>query len=101
MLLTATNVSRDVDVHHCHMRDEDVFDLPTVAAQASGKHEKSLKQAKRTLKTVENWSDEDVPNRADVVANLHSCIGNAYLELGKNNKALEHYERDFEIAKQK
>ncbi|KAK2191054.1 hypothetical protein NP493_60g01047 [Ridgeia piscesae] len=70
-------------------------------AQGSGKHEKSLKLAKRTLKTVENWSDDDVANRAEVVANLHSCIGNAYLELGKNNKALEHYERDFEIAKQK
>ncbi len=71
------------------------------SAQVDGKFEESLKLAKKTLKEVEKWSDEDLSNRQEVVANLHSSMGNAYLEMGNYNKALEHHNRDMEIAKQK
>ena len=71
------------------------------SALAEHRYEESLKQAKKVLKTVQDWSDEEIPNRSEVVANLHSCIGNAHLELGNNSKALEHYESDHEIAKQR
>ena len=53
------------------------------------------------MKEVDKWSEDDIPNRAEVVASLHSCIGNAQLELGDYDKALHHHEKDLEIAKQK
>ena len=43
---------------------------------------------------------QDVPNREEVVANLHSLIGNAYLELGDFTKAKHHHNKDREIAEQ-
>ncbi len=71
------------------------------SAQAEGRYEEALKKAKKLLREVENMSDDDIPNRAEVVANLHSCIGNAYLEMGNTNKAMEHHKKDLEIAEQK
>ena len=72
-------------------------------AQTEERFEDSLKKAKRTLKTVENASDDDLPNRQEIAATLHSYLGNAYLEMQKNDydKALEHFNKDLEIAKQK
>ena len=51
-----------------------------------------------TLRAVNKLSDKDIPNKADVVANLHSCIGNAYLELGQTQQALSHHQKDLEIS---
>ena len=73
----------------------------STSAQADGKHEHALKHAKKVLKEVEKWSDDDVPNRPEVVANLHSCIGNSYLEMGEYQKALDHHTVDQEISNQK
>ena len=72
-----------------------------ILAQAEGKHEQSLKQAKKVLKEVEKWSDDDIHNRPEVVANIHSCIGNSYLEMGEYQKALDHHTIDHEISTQK
>ena len=72
-----------------------------MTAQADGKFEQSLKQAKKVLKEVEKWSDDEVTNRPEVVANLHSCIGNSYLEMGEYQKSLDHHTVDSEIANQK
>lgn len=66
--------------------------------QAEGRYEKSLKQAKRVLREVEKWSDNDVSDRPALVASLHSCLGNAYLELADYNQAIEHHNVDKEIA---
>lgn len=74
--------------------------LSLVIAQADGRYEDSLKLAKRTLKEVDKWSDDDLPNRPEVVANLHSCHGNAHLELGGYAKALHHHTVDNEIGEQ-
>ena len=54
--------------------------------------------SKKTLKEVNKLSDNDLPNRQEIVANLHSCLGNAYLELGEYKKALQHHEKDKQIA---
>ncbi|XP_043910488.1 outer dynein arm-docking complex subunit 4-like isoform X1 [Protopterus annectens] len=66
----------------------------------SGKAESSLKKAKQVLKTVQNWQDEDVPNKPEVIGNLYSCIGNAYIEMGNMDEALENHNKDLETAKQ-
>jgi tetratricopeptide (TPR) repeat protein len=70
-------------------------------AQAQGQHEKSLKQAQRTLREVNTWSDDELSNRNQVVANLYSLIGNAHLEQGKYGKALEYHQKDLDISTQK
>jgi hypothetical protein len=57
-----------------------------------------LKQAKRVLKEVERWSDSDVRNRHEMLANVHSLLGNAYLETGNYTRALEHHSKDYDIA---
>lgn len=56
--------------------------------------------AKKAMKDVDKWSEQDLPNRPEFVANLHSAMGNAYLELGNYNQALDHHNVDKEIAGQ-
>ena len=43
---------------------------------------------------------QEIRNREEVAANLHSLIGNAYLEMGDFAKAKEHHKKDREIAQQ-
>ena len=52
------------------------------------------------MKEVDKLSDDDLQNRPEVVASLHSCLGNAHLELGQYSKALEHHCKDQEIGNQ-
>ena len=51
------------------------------------------------MKTVEALTDKDLPNKNEFVASLYSCIGNAQLELGEADLALEHHLKDLELAK--
>ncbi|XP_039274480.1 outer dynein arm-docking complex subunit 4-like isoform X2 [Styela clava] len=67
-------------------------------ALADGRASDSLTLADKTLRTVLKMNESDIPNKPDVVANLHSCVGNAHLELGQTDKALEHHQRDLAIA---
>ncbi|EDO42886.1 predicted protein, partial [Nematostella vectensis] len=67
-------------------------------ALAEGDAEGSLKQAQSTLRTVQSLNEDSVPNKDDVLGNLHSCIGNAYLELDDSKKALDHHMKDLKIA---
>lgn len=69
-------------------------------AQANGEYKRSLDLSEKTLKKVEEWSEDVIPNRQEVVANLHSSIGNAHLELGHHEEAMDHHTKDLEIAKQ-
>ncbi|XP_008504008.2 tetratricopeptide repeat protein 25 isoform X1 [Calypte anna] len=62
--------------------------------------EESCKKAKRLLRTIQEWSDEDVPNKNELIGNLHSCIGNAQLEMGQVEAALKSHRTDLEVARQ-
>ncbi|XP_065052220.1 outer dynein arm-docking complex subunit 4-like isoform X2 [Rhopilema esculentum] len=68
------------------------------AALSDGHADKSLKLAKSTLKEVEETSSMTLNNRDEIIANLHSCIGNALLDLEKPQKALKHHLEDFNIS---
>ncbi|XP_061189173.1 outer dynein arm-docking complex subunit 4-like isoform X5 [Saccostrea echinata] len=68
--------------------------------QSKERYEESLQKAKKTLKTVENMSEDQLQNKAEILANIHSQIGNAYLELGKYNESLKHHEEDLRLAKE-
>lgn len=67
-------------------------------AQSQSKYSASLKLCKQVLRTVEHWSDSDLPNKAEVLANLHSYMGNACLETGETKQALEHHQMDLRLA---
>jgi len=67
-------------------------------AQSEGRYEDSLKQAKRVLKEVERWSDKDVRNRYEMLANIYSLLGNAHLETGNYIRALECHSKDYELS---
>ncbi|KAJ7992338.1 hypothetical protein DPEC_G00277490 [Dallia pectoralis] len=70
------------------------------AALTAGNAESSLKKARGVLKSVQAWSEEVVPNKKEVLGNLHSCIGNALIDLGEMNKALDHHLKDLALARQ-
>ena len=65
---------------------------------ANGDAEKSLSEAEQTMMTVMSLTDADLPNRNQFIATLHSSLGNAYLELGQTDQALEHFQKDMKIA---
>ncbi|XP_074972713.1 outer dynein arm-docking complex subunit 4 isoform X6 [Phalacrocorax aristotelis] len=62
--------------------------------------EESCKKAERVLKTIQGWSDDEVPNKNQLIGNLHSCIGNAQLEMGQMEAALQSHKMDLEFARQ-
>ncbi|XP_054657376.1 outer dynein arm-docking complex subunit 4 [Grus americana] len=62
--------------------------------------EESCKKAQRVLKRIQGWSDDEVPNKNELIGNLHSCIGNAQLEMGQVEAALQSHKMDLEFARQ-
>ncbi|NXJ53056.1 TTC25 protein, partial [Spizaetus tyrannus] len=62
--------------------------------------EESCKKAERVLKTIQGWSDDEVSNKNELIGNLHSCIGNAQLEMGQMEAALQSHKMDLEFARQ-
>jgi tetratricopeptide (TPR) repeat protein len=67
---------------------------------ADGHPEKAMKQAKKVLKKVEGWRDEDVTDKQQFLSNLHSSMGNAQLDMGKMSEALKHHRIDLQISKE-
>ncbi|NXL59146.1 TTC25 protein, partial [Chordeiles acutipennis] len=65
-----------------------------------GSPEESCKKAERLLKRVQEWSDSEVPNKNELIGNLHSCIGNAQLEMGQMEAALKSHQMHLELARQ-
>ncbi|XP_073351449.1 outer dynein arm-docking complex subunit 4 [Pagrus major] len=75
--------------------------LDDIAAElSSGNAEGSLKKAEEVMKIMQGWSEKEVPNKKEVLGSLHSCIGNALFDLGDTDKALEHHQKDLELAEQ-
>ncbi len=72
-----------------------------VVALSEGEPQKSLKLAQSTLRDVEASNQNSLSNRDEIIANLHSCIGNALLDLKKPTKALKHHNKDLEISTKK
>ena len=70
------------------------------AALANGDAEGSLQQAEKLMRTVQELTERDIPNKPEFVASLHSCIGNAHLEMGDSDLALRHHLDDLKIAQE-
>ena len=71
------------------------------SALSEGLPSESLKLAEETLKEVQDTSPSVITNRDEIISNLHSCIGNALLDLDKPQKALKHHTKDLDISNKK
>lgn len=67
-------------------------------AQVEGRYQEALKRSQKCLSTVQGFTEDEVPNKVEVIANLHSCIGNAYLEMGAYDKALDSHQTDLHLG---
>jgi hypothetical protein len=67
-------------------------------ALANGHAETSLVKAEKLMKTVISLTERDLPGKQEYIGSLHSCIGNAHLEMGEAELALEHHFQDLSIA---
>ncbi|KAH0626920.1 hypothetical protein JD844_002217 [Phrynosoma platyrhinos] len=67
----------------------------------SGCPERSCQKAEHVLKKIQGWSDDEIPNRNELVGNLYSCIGNAQIEMGNLEGALQSHQVDLTIAREK
>ena len=50
---------------------------------------------------MNSWKEDEVQDKAEFVANLNSCMGNAYLDLGDMRKAEDYHKKDLTISKDK
>ena len=64
-----------------------------------GKYKDVIKESSRTMKLVNSWTEDELGNKKEVTASLHSSAGNAYLELGDFDNALHEHKQDHAIAK--
>jgi len=69
-------------------------------ALTKGDVEKTLRIGLKLLKTVENSTEDELSNKVEVMATIHSCIGNAYLEMDVIPKSLKHHQIDLQLSRQ-
>ncbi|NXL13452.1 TTC25 protein, partial [Setophaga kirtlandii] len=67
---------------------------------ARGSAEQSCRKAERLLKKIQAWSEDEVPNKYELIGNLHNCIGNAQLAVGQMEAALHSHKMDLECARE-
>ncbi|NWR88512.1 TTC25 protein, partial [Furnarius figulus] len=66
---------------------------------ARGSAEESCRKAERMLKKIKGWDEDEVPNKPELIGNLHSCIGNAKMAMGQMEAALRSYKKDLDCAR--
>ncbi|NWR48840.1 TTC25 protein, partial [Regulus satrapa] len=76
----------------------DMEDIELMLARGSA--EESCRKAERLLKKIQAWSENDVPNKNELIGNLHSFIGNAQLAMGQMEAALRSHKMDLDCARQ-
>ncbi|NXH92580.1 TTC25 protein, partial [Edolisoma coerulescens] len=66
---------------------------------ARGSAEESCRKAEHMLRKIQGWTEEEVPNKNELIGNLHSCIGNAHLAMGQMEAALHSHKMDLDFAR--
>lgn len=84
------------DPHQYLLNSMEEIDLLLSKGDAEG----SYKKAQQVLKNIKSWKD-DMPNKQEIIGNLHSCIGAAQMDMGQMDEALKSHKKDLEIAKQR
>ncbi|NWS04445.1 TTC25 protein, partial [Motacilla alba] len=77
---------------------KDMEDIELMLARGSA--EESCRKAERLLKKIQAWSENEVPNKNELIGNLHSFIGNAQLAMGQMEAALRSHRMDLDCARQ-
>ena len=67
-------------------------------ANYSGDAKQSLVLSTKALEGVRCIAEDSLPNKQQFVSLLHSHIGNAHMDLGSVDKAMEHFKKELEIA---
>ncbi|XP_040291742.1 outer dynein arm-docking complex subunit 4 isoform X1 [Bufo bufo] len=71
--------------------------METIATLLSnGNAEGSYKKARQVLKTIQTWRDD--PDKQELIGYLYSCIGNAHMDMGQMEEALQSHKKDLQIA---
>lgn len=73
--------------------------LLTLKVQNNGKYKESLEKSNKLLAYVNPLNKKQLSGKEDIIANINSTIGNAHLELGQYDLALQAHEKDLEISK--
>lgn len=68
--------------------------------QSNGQHSKSLDKSNKLLSYVNTLTVKQLNNKREIIANINSNIGNAHLELGQYDQALQRHQKDLEISKE-
>ncbi|NWV41674.1 TTC25 protein, partial [Grantiella picta] len=76
---------------------KDMEDIELLLARGSA--EESCRKAERLLKKMQEWTEEEVPNKYELIGDLYSCIGNAQLAMGQMQAALRSHGMDLDYAK--
>lgn len=63
-----------------------------------GNAEESLEKAKKCMAMVKSYTESELPAKQDIIGQLHGCMGNAFMDLGRLEDARSHFEQDLQIA---
>uniref|UniRef100_A0A3P9P1H1 Outer dynein arm-docking complex subunit 4 n=1 Tax=Poecilia reticulata TaxID=8081 RepID=A0A3P9P1H1_POERE len=66
---------------------------------AAGNVKASLSKTEDVIKTVQGLTDKDCPIKDEIMCFLHSCMGNAFFDLGDLDKAMEYHENDLNLSR--
>ncbi|XP_072417316.1 outer dynein arm-docking complex subunit 4 isoform X2 [Chiloscyllium punctatum] len=66
---------------------------------ADGYPEECKTKAMELVQIVKEWSQREVPNKAEFLGNLYNVIGLAQVELGEFEDALTSHQKDLQIAR--
>lgn len=66
--------------------------------QTNGKYQESLNKSNKLLLYVNKTSDTQVTDKKSIEANIYSNIGNAHLEMGNYQDALQAHQKDLDIS---
>lgn len=62
-------------------------------------YEECIDRCSRVLKEIEKYSESEVPRKMEFVSDVHSYMGNAYVEMEEYEEATEHHLKDYEVSK--
>lgn len=68
--------------------------------QSNGKHSESLEKSNKLLSYVNTLTTKQLSNKREIIANINSNIGNAYLEMANYEQALQAHQRDLNISEE-
>ncbi len=66
--------------------------------QNNGKHAESLDKSNKLMAYTNKQSESVVQDKKNLICNIHSNIGNAHLEMGQYEPALQAHKKDLEIS---